>query len=225
MRIIRTMMSDSKTLVARNLEWLLTKHRTNPNALADAVRVPQPTIHRILSGESRDPKTATLAPIAAYFGVTVSALREQNLELTDTGENGLYAVAPVQRIGGRVPVIAWVKAGEFSEIVDNYHPGDAEEWVEATIAVRRHTFALRVEGDSMEPDFPPGMLLIVEPEMQPLPGDFVIARNGGEATFKQLTRDGGDWFLKPLNPRYPIKPLPEDAVIVGVVREAVRKFR
>lgn len=219
------MMGETKTLVARNLEWLIAKHRTNPNPLADATRVPQPTIHRILSGESRDPKTATLAPIASYFGVTVSALRDDNLELSDAGENGLYAVVPVQHVGGRVPVISWVNAGEFSEIVDNYHPGDAEEWVEATVAVRRHTFALRVEGDSMEPDFPPGMLLIVEPEMSPLPGDYVIARNGGGATFKQLTRDGNDWFLKPLNPRYPIKPLPEDAVIIGVVREAVRKFR
>jgi SOS-response transcriptional repressor LexA len=32
-------------------------------------------------------------------------------------------------------------------------------------------------------------------------------------------------YLKPLNPRYPIKPMPLDAVIVGVVRAQERRYR
>ena len=86
------------------------------------------------------------------------------------------------------------------------------------------SYALRVIGDSMEPEFPEGMILIVEPEMDFAPNDFVIVKNGDEATFKQITKDGDDWYLKPLNPRYPIKPL-GTAKIIGVVREATHNIK
>jgi len=125
---------------------------------------------------------------------------------------------------GRVPLISFVQAGDFVEVVDNFHPGDGEDWIDVTCPVNRHTFALRVVGDSMEPQFPAGMVIIVEPDMAAEPGNFVIAKNGDEATFKQLIRDGGDWYLKPVNPRYPIKPLGE-ARIIGVVRQATIVFR
>ena len=38
-----------------------------------------------------------------------------------------------------------------------------------------------------------------------------------EAVFKQLEFDGERYFLKPLNPRYPISPMADDAKIIGVV--------
>ena len=53
--------------------------------------------------------------------------------------------------------------------------------------------------------------------------DFVIVKNGDEATFKQVIKDVSNWYLKRFNPRYPIKTL-GDAKIIGVVREAIRRF-
>lgn len=97
--------------------------------------------------------------------------------------------------------------------------------IPTTVPVNRYTFALRVQGDSMEPRFTEGMLLIVEPELDGQHGDYVIVKNGSEeTTFKQLIKDGADWFLKPLNPRYPIKSLGTDT-IVGVVRGVTEQFR
>jgi SOS-response transcriptional repressor LexA len=147
------------------------------------------------------------------------------LESTPPTKTDSATVEPGPDIGGRVPVISWVQAGDYAEAIDNVHRREVEEWVATTVQVRRNTFALRVVGDSMEPDFPSGIIIVVEPELDPNPGDFVIARNGGgEATFKQLVRDGSDWYLKPINTRYPIKPLGSSQV-VGVVREMVKKFR
>lgn len=139
-------------------------------------------------------------------------------------------VTPALDTRGRVPVISWVQAGDWQNAVDNFHPGHAEEWVEITCPQKAHTFALRVKGDSMvspsgAPSFPEGFILVVEPEMDFAPGDFVVAMNGDEeATFKQIVKDGGDWYLKPLNPNYRMKPL-GNAKIVGVVREAILKFK
>ncbi|WP_417070790.1 LexA family protein [Niveibacterium terrae] len=126
---------------------------------------------------------------------------------------------------GKIPLISWVQAGNFAEATDLLNIGDAIEWVESSVQPHENTFALRVAGDSMEPDFPAGTVLIVEPDLEAHPGDYVIAKNGDqEATFKQLVKDGADWYLKPLNPRYPIKAL-TGCRIVGVVRAAERRFR
>lgn len=124
---------------------------------------------------------------------------------------------------GTVPIISFVQAGDFTEAIDNLMPGEGEQ-IPVTVPVHNHTFALRVQGDSMEPDFPEGIIIVVEPEMGAQPGDYVVAKNGDDATFKQLVKDGPDWYLKPLNPRYPVKPLGESRII-GVVREAIRKLR
>lgn len=126
---------------------------------------------------------------------------------------------------GKVPLVSKVAAGMFEEATDLHPAGFADEWVTCSVPVRDHTFALRVDGDSMEPKFPAGMILIVEPDMEARPGDYVIAKNGdNEATFKQLVRDGGDLYLKPLNERYPLKLL-GDARIIGVVRQVLENFR
>lgn len=145
-------------------------------------------------------------------------------------DEGHRNTEPGPDLRGRVPIISWVQAGNWREAVDTFHPGGAEEWVNVTCPIKSHTFALRVQGDSMvnphgTPSFPEGLVLIVEPEMDFNAGDFVVAKNGDdEVTFKQLVKDGGDWYLKPLNPQYPLKPL-GTASIVGVVREAVMRFR
>ena len=134
--------------------------------------------------------------------------------------------APGPTIKGEVPLLSKQQAGMYLDHVDNLNPiAGVFEKVPTAVPVKRRTFALRVTGDNMEPQFTEGMVLIVEPELEAQPGDYVIASNGGqETTFKQLISDGGDWYLKPLNPRYPIKPLGAHTVI-GVVRSAAQHFR
>jgi SOS-response transcriptional repressor LexA len=139
---------------------------------------------------------------------------------------GQPETSPGPEIRGTVPLLSSVQAGAYKELVDNHHAGDGGmEQIPTSVPIKAHTFALRVAGDSMEPEFHDGMVLIVEPELDPTPGDYVIAKNGSEeTTFKQLIKDGADWYLKPLNARYPIKPL-GDSQIIGVVRAVERRFR
>lgn len=129
-------------------------------------------------------------------------------------------------ICGSVSLLSIDQAGMHTEFIDNLHPGGNEyEQILTTVPINRHTFAVRVYGDSMQPKFNEGDILVVEPEMTPNPGDYVIAKNGSEeVTFKQLVKDGADWYLKPLNERYPIKPLGA-STIVGVVRAVEMRLR
>ena len=133
--------------------------------------------------------------------------------------------SPGPRVTGRVPLISSVQAGEMTDATDIYAPGFAEDFVSTTAPVHRHTYALRIKGDSMEPLIPEGYVVIVEPEADPREGDVVVTKNGDhEANVKLLVKVSGDWWLKPANRDYKPKPL-GDARIIGVVVAAERRFR
>lgn len=119
---------------------------------------------------------------------------------------------------GKVPLISWVQAGKWSDISDQFQPGDAESWRETTARVGDGAFALRVVGDSMEPTIPRGSVVIVDPATEATNGRVVVVRQNGdsEATIKRLVIEGGVRYLKPDNPRYPIMEMRTDAVICGV---------
>jgi len=123
----------------------------------------------------------------------------------------------------RIPVAGWVHAGKFAstEGVEVAGAG-TEEWVYSDIR-GRNLFALRVENDSMEPLFHAGDYLIVNPNLKPTTGDYVIAKlpSEGKATFKKLVEREGIIILRPLNPSYEdIVLTPEDEFeIIGKVVE------
>ena len=140
-------------------------------------------------------------------------------------------VSPARDLQREVPLISWVQAGDWGNLEDHFQPGDAERWVATYAKVGRHAFALRIIGDSMTnpsgaPSFPEGTIIIVDPERDAKPGKFVVVRQNvdTECTFKQLVSDGGRHYLKPLNPRYPLLEMLSDAVIAGVLVQAVMDF-
>ena len=127
-----------------------------------------------------------------------------------------------------LPLISWVQAGRWDDVVDVYRPGEGEKSVYTTRKVGNRAYALRVVGDSMEnpngrPTYPQGSIIIVEPDREALHGSAVIVRleDSNQATFKQLVIEGGARYLKPLNPRYPIMKLDRKATLCGVVVQTV----
>ncbi|MDZ7918495.1 XRE family transcriptional regulator [Rhodoferax sp.] len=190
------------------IKALRTRKGLAQQDLADALEVDKGNISKYESGK-QGMTFDRLEVLAHTLDTPLS-------ELFSMAETGNIETAP--EIKGTVPLISWVQAGHWNDVIDNLHPGEGER-IHTTYRVRKHTYALRVRGDSMEPKFPEGAILIVEPDESPEPGAFVIVRhNGGEATFKQLVVEGNAMYLKPLNPRYPIMEVKPDAVFCGVVK-------
>ncbi|HEY0883835.1 MAG TPA: S24 family peptidase [Ramlibacter sp.] len=80
------------------------------------------------------------------------------------------------------------------------------------------SFALRVLGRDMEPEFREGDIIIVEPDGALKDGSFVLARPGGEWTLRQLARTGAGWCLRALNaPGGSELPLTDLSCVHGVV--------
>jgi SOS-response transcriptional repressor LexA len=79
------------------------------------------------------------------------------------------------------------------------------------------SFALRVLGDSMAPEFVEGEIIIIEPDGALRDGSFVLAQANGEWIFRQLARAGDGWCLRALNPAYPKQALCDLSAVCGVV--------
>lgn len=100
----------------------------------------------------------------------------------------------------RIPVIGWAHAGSaesYDEIPrswQNQIPTDCPD---------SKAFAVSLEGDSMEPKFSDGDILVVQPSYEFHSGCYVVARFADDGViFRRLEMRGGKIILVPLNPQY-----------------------
>ncbi|HEX5363528.1 MAG TPA: S24 family peptidase [Gallionella sp.] len=78
--------------------------------------------------------------------------------------------------------------------------------------------ALMVLGDSMEPEFVEGEILVIEMGRPAMAGAYVIGWANEEHIFRQLGRDEeGGWQLHALNPAYPAIAISGLDQIKGVI--------
>ena len=80
-------------------------------------------------------------------------------------------------------------------------------------------FALRVLGDSMEPEFKDGCIIIIDPAGVVEHGKYVIAEVEGEYIFRQFMQEGEKSFLKPLNAGYQSIEIGGPGVVRGVITQ------
>ncbi len=194
--------------------------------VASRTGIGQTTIGRIRRGEV-NATADNIKRIAEAFGVPVSYLYGE----TD-GENSSPGVLIDQNvelgpdIRGRLPLISWVQAGMWTEAINNFQAGDAEDWIPCPFPHGPEAFILRVVGESnYDPTGPksyaPGDFIAVDPSRNPVNRSMVVVRLDHEdkATFKQLLIDDGVYLLKALNPSWPnqVFPMPPGSRIVGVV--------
>lgn len=124
----------------------------------------------------------------------------------------------------KIPVLSLVNAGSFNtnEIL-NYC--QSNECIETDIP-GKNIFALRITCDSMEPEFYPNDLIIVDPDREAKTDDFVVVKSyEHETTVKQLKKYGHSWVLHPLNPKYKDIVLKKgEFQVVGVVIKKEKKY-
>ncbi|MCR9137759.1 MAG: helix-turn-helix transcriptional regulator [Alphaproteobacteria bacterium] len=105
-----------------------------------------------------------------------------------------------------VPLLGFAQAGDGGYFDDGGYPaGHGWDLVDLPAASAGHTYALKVQGDSMLPLYRNGDTLIVEPEAQIRTGDRVVVKTKqGEVLAKKLRRQTVDVVeLQSLNPDHP----------------------
>ena len=200
--------------------------------LGSRVGVSRVSISQWERGENT-PNGRYLNDLAAALGVTVDWL------LTGEGEGavtsapevipGYHNVEPaVIPQGNRIPILSYVQAGNWREMCEQATTFDGNvEYVMASVDIGPCGFGLWIRGRSMNPVFNEGDLVIIDPDEQPRPGDYVVAKNGSEeATFKKYRPRGIDesgqevFELVPLNDDFPTMHSDRQHIeIIGVMVE------
>jgi SOS-response transcriptional repressor LexA len=135
----------------------------------------------------------------------------------------------------QIPVLDYNHLGtnRTAALVEPQHgQPEMKQFVLADLSLSTTAFAMYIQGDSMEPAFTEGDLIVVDPEIQPKPGDCVVAfPHGKNVTFAQYRSMGPDennremFELVPLNPFYaPVRSDRQPITIHGVMVEH-RKYR
>lgn len=86
-------------------------------------------------------------------------------------------------------------------------------------------FALQVLGDSMEPEFLDGVVIIIDPNHPAAHGTYVVADYDGETTFRQFVIRDERKYLVALNEGYPDIEIISELQIRGVITQRARSRR
>lgn len=204
------------------------KHVYGQSELARLFNVSPQTIH---NWQARGISKQGMLKAQEIVGCSASWLE------TGTGQMslGIFQVSP-DMIGNnsQIPLISSEQAAKFSRTSRNSSMlNEPRTWLFTQLTLSARSFAMETSGTAMEPEFEEGDWIIVDPMIEPEPGDFVVARYGIKdiAILRKYRPRGLDashrmlFELVPLNDDHPcIRSHIDSVEIIGTVTEH-RKFR
>ncbi|QKK09898.1 MAG: helix-turn-helix domain-containing protein [Planctomycetota bacterium] len=215
--------------ILRRLEAALNTEPGHLTRLADLQATPGPIRRELQELQRRQLAAARVASLlreargasggspgldAAYQSGELRTLIDR---LSPPGEQGPTPVAlPLE-----VPVINRVQAGYPREFTDLGYPARvADEYVRCPDLSDADAFAARVVGDSMQPDYREGDIVVFSPARDIRNGSDCFARLApdDETTFKRVFFESGPASeelirLQPLNQSYAPRTLPREQVV------------
>ena len=157
-----------------------------------------PSKRRMPDGRPRWPGTESLAKVLDATGAS--------LEVFSQLVSGERAIASRHNPARSIPLIGMAQAGGDGFFDDGGYPvGGGWDEVSIPEVGDPHAYALEISGDSMEPVFRDGDMVVVSPSAPIRRGDRVVVRTArGEAMAKQLVRRSARRIeLRSLNPEHP----------------------
>ena len=135
------------------------------------------------------------------------------LEATASSFSDFVSLVDNERITGatqRIPVIGYAQAGAQGFFDDAGYPvGSGWDELQFPHVGDPQAYALEITGDSMEPVYRDGDIIIVSPSASLRRGDRVVVKTtGGEVMAKQLLRSTANRIeLQSINPAHPLRTL------------------
>lgn len=143
-------------------------------------------------------------------------------------DNARYIETTTKTI--KIPVLGKVPAGVPIEAIQDIL--GYEEIPASMLKSGNNYFALKIDGDSMYPDYKTGDIIIIKQQSDCNSGDdCVVMVNGDDATFKRVIKQEKSIILKPLNNNYEpyyfdeYEILTKPVKIIGIAIEVRRKLR
>src|SRR5271156_403593 len=160
-----------------------------------------PSKRRMPDGRNRWPSTESVAKVLEATGASL-----ESFSSLVSGARALASNAGARGASRRVPLIGLAQAGGEGYFDDGGYPvGGGWDEVSLPEIADPNAYALEISGESMEPVFRDGDVVVVSPAAPIRRGDRVVVRTmGGEVMAKQLARRSARRVeLKSLNPAHP----------------------
>jgi phage repressor protein C with HTH and peptisase S24 domain len=161
-----------------------------------------PSKRRMPDGRARWPSTESLAKVLDATGARL----EDFTALVSGARTLANAHSAARTASRRIPLIGLAQAGGDGYFDDGGYPvGGGWDEVSLPDIADPNAYALEISGESMEPVFRDGDMVIVSPAAPIRRGDRVVVRTtDGEVMAKQLTRRSAKRIeLRSLNPAHP----------------------
>ncbi len=143
-------------------------------------------------------------------------------------DNARYIETTTKTI--KIPLLGKVPAGVPIEAIEEIL--GYEEIPASMLNGGENYFALKVDGDSMFPDYKTGDIIIIRQQPDCNSGDdCIVMVNGDDATFKRVVKQEKSIILKPLNNEYEpyyfneYEIMTKPVKIIGVAIEVRRKLK
>ena len=160
-----------------------------------------PSKRRMPDGRARWPSTESIAKVLDATGASLEAFTS-----LVSGARALASNGAARNAARRIPLIGFAQAGSDGFFDDGGYPVGGG-WDEVTLPEigDANAYALEISGDSMEPVFRDGDMVVVSPAAPIRRGDRVVVRTlRGEVMTKQLARRSARRIeLRSLNPAHP----------------------
>src|SRR3954470_23506249 len=189
----------------RALDTLAAENGLSPSGLAKRAGLDpttfNPSKRRMPDGRARWPSTESLAKVLDATGASLEAFTA-----LVSGARALSSVAPPRSASRRVPLIGLAQAGGEGYFDDGGFPvGGGWDEISVPEIGDPNAYALEISGESMEPVFRDGDVVIVSPGAPVRRGDRVVVRTQkGEVMAKELKRQSAKRIdLRSLNPAHP----------------------
>lgn len=174
-----------------NLQQLMKIHgNISVSELARLTNIPQPTIHHILKGATKNPRKKALEALSEFFSVSIEQLMNK-----EPLPNIIPDIIKEDLQLKTIPIIQW-------DMLVTWPPQDLRNLQLKEIVLNKpvanNSFALIMQNESAELQFPENSLLIFDSGKNPKDRDFVIVymRKENNILFNRLFIDNGVPYIK-----------------------------
>lgn len=213
----------NQNYLRQNLLALLEAHSDlSESELSRKTGVPQPTINRLLSGVTPDPRVSTVRDLARFFGVRIEQLLgdEPLPDFAQTKKTTAYEKP------NSLPLIAWEHVPVWRSFTDKKRLLLEEEkivYVYTKTKVSTDAYAILIKDRLLYKYFPHNSILIIDPQLAPQNGEYIIVYLPDEeiTVIETVINFDGNNHLAIQHNRKKIALIDENITLCGTVVEAI----
>ena len=202
--------------LSTNLIYLLAQHSLDIKNLSIETGVPPATLAR-LRRDGINPTLSSIEPLLDFFRVDIDEFLYEDM----SSQN--YQIR--KKMGDLVHVSVY----SLEEIASGQKNAKVSKFIGASGITGKNVFGISINSDVLAPAFQSNSVVIIDPNLKPVEGDYVLCSLGGgkedAPVFRQIFIDGNNYYFKPVNPGFGEMKHYESYKILGVVIKSIESYR